>query len=982
MKSVSNICKLFSLLLLSLLIALVSCESVESDSVQSILSDEALDVSGFTLIRADETDGTVIDAAIRLKTALNDRCGLSLQLGTDWVNRGEEPPSDTAEILIGSTNRRQSDISRLGDYSIVREGNRIYILGGSSEAVSEAVDYFIENLISDAGVLVKDGGRLDIRKDYAISQLSFGDNAPESFAVYDETGTYAGRIAALLSERTGCPSEIVKKADAANVLVLSEDSAVASDCWGVVCEDGKLKLVCSQASGLKKAFGYFKDELSAASGTLKFADGLAAGEHQLTREEYYETEQLVIYPEFPEEINRDYLYSVSVTQNGRTESLQVYSHAMQNNVRTRSVGGDLYRRFSAFAFSGSEVRVDINVGCDFDSYSVLPSSKNYKSEFKDGVISVWLDEPDYFLIRLDDDDNSILSVFADYPEFNEELPDEDAPNFIRIDGWVEPEGGILELKEPNTVLYISPGSVLNARVVISGNGSKVIGHGAIVDPYENIYDYDITVGGSEAQGYNLLRITGDDITVDGPVLLDARCYNLMASGSNIEVRNVKILSTMMTTDGITFYRGDNLLAEHCFIYVGDNGMVFGSFDNDNIGTIYRDITVGTTCAAIFPQGSPKDTLLEDIHVFRCNEGIVNNYNNIYSPGRVERSISLTIRRLDAVDCTYVPWLFLGRNMGSLDKSIAFEDISIRTTTGNSDPAVIDDPVVLRFVNGDSYMYSENYTLEFRNLSIDGKLITDASQIIVTSSGDHENKLSFDADDSFEPVKQNQNNVAYTAPDKIFAGQRLLSFASPVIRDNELMLPVNELSEAMRLELSGGTVENSIEYISASALTKYGIEVEERDGSVYIDCDGTGRNLLLPDSGEISRFTEAVCYTLDLCVREEDGTEYYSVENIETLNSGITRFITDEVRTFGAGTYRLSFKAKASEKGSLTVAVTSELIQVLKETISVDTGWKEISVEFTITDEEISQPMTVMTIRGALTPLESFGTCDYVLEKLN
>jgi len=53
----------------------------------------------------------------------------------------------------------------------------------------------------------------------------------------------------------------------------------------------------------------------------------------------------------------------------------------------------LNRRFCEFAFTG-EVRVDITVYRDFETYSVLPSAKRYRNEFHDGVISVWLNEND------------------------------------------------------------------------------------------------------------------------------------------------------------------------------------------------------------------------------------------------------------------------------------------------------------------------------------------------------------------------------------------------------------------------------------------------------------------------------------------------------------------------------------------------------------------------------------------------------------
>ena len=50
--------------------------------------------------------------------------------------------------------------------------------------------------------------------------------------------------------------------------------------------------------------------------------------HTLTREEFYQQTQLVIYPEYPEKVNRIYDYKVTVTQGDRTEQLPVYNHTM------------------------------------------------------------------------------------------------------------------------------------------------------------------------------------------------------------------------------------------------------------------------------------------------------------------------------------------------------------------------------------------------------------------------------------------------------------------------------------------------------------------------------------------------------------------------------------------------------------------------------------------------------------------------------
>ena len=90
----------------------------------------------------------------------------------------------------------------------------------------------------------------------------------------------------------------------------------------------------------------------------------------------------------------------------------------------------------------------------------------------------------------------------------------------------------------------------------------------MVDPFENIYDYDVTVGGQEGKGHTFLNMNGSSTTIDGPVMLDAHCYNITIwGGTNNNIRDVKILSTFMTSDGISTGSSSSKF-EHCFIYNG------------------------------------------------------------------------------------------------------------------------------------------------------------------------------------------------------------------------------------------------------------------------------------------------------------------------------------------------------------------------------------------------------------------------------
>ena len=71
-----------------------------------------------TLVRGDESSKAVTDAAVALRKTL-EAMGLTVDLKTDWVKRGEEITRYPGEILIGRTNRPES-IGRNASHGCIR----------------------------------------------------------------------------------------------------------------------------------------------------------------------------------------------------------------------------------------------------------------------------------------------------------------------------------------------------------------------------------------------------------------------------------------------------------------------------------------------------------------------------------------------------------------------------------------------------------------------------------------------------------------------------------------------------------------------------------------------------------------------------------------------------------------------------------------------------------------------------------------------
>ena len=80
----------------------------------------------------------VKDSAKVLTNEINRLSGATLQVSNDSVGKADR------EIVIGNTNRRESPEMFLYDYSIIFEGNNVYIDGGCSLAVEQAINKFVE----------------------------------------------------------------------------------------------------------------------------------------------------------------------------------------------------------------------------------------------------------------------------------------------------------------------------------------------------------------------------------------------------------------------------------------------------------------------------------------------------------------------------------------------------------------------------------------------------------------------------------------------------------------------------------------------------------------------------------------------------------------------------------------------------------------------------------------------------------------------
>lgn len=667
--------------------------------------------------------------------------------------------------------------------------------------------------------------------------------------------------------------------------------------------------------------------------------------------------QLIIYPAFDPRVERDYCYSVCVTQGTRTERLPVYNHTEDSRVDRNPVDdhrADEYRRFATFAFSGESVRVDVRPDHDFQGYTVIPAAKKFRHTFCDGVISVYLDRPDYFAIRLDGKDHTILSIFADAPETGIPAPGDKT---VIVRGWQEVPGGVLRLTQPGTTVYISAGAVLCARVEILADDCRVTGRGALIDPVGDIYRYNASVLDTGV----VLLINADRALIDGIHILNAKAFNIEVIGEWQKrwvvgncVRNVKILSTQMCTDGITFcYYTKDSCAEHCFVYCGDNALVYEE------NAHYKDITVGTTCNALFPQTDVVDSSVEDVNVFRADEGIINcEYCGEDGITRLENH---TIRNLGAVDLTYTPY-FLYTEIPERNPVVpARGGLTIENVWL---PALKDARTRVFYRN----IAAGDYAITLKNLSIGGKPIKEITSATTggeVSFGTH--TFHYALSDDFDPVlPQNGQNVDYLNIVNVLIGCFPIHFSFPVRTEGEeILLPAEQLRDELRTDrMAKAEMCDGIAYVRLHDIVDSGMaEAVRLEGNhAIITPNANFGNLILPDRGVISKYTEYICYASHLLARSECGETFYRIVNTHRNSEvGIFRLLGEEIGKYGPGIYRLFFEARSPHPEKLRVRILCGDSNAAEKSFAIFSTWRACMTDFSIAPTQLFASKIAMVI---------------------
>ena len=685
---------------------------------------------------------------------------------------------------------------------------------------------------------------------------------------------------------------------------------------------------------------------------------------------------LLAYPGYDERITRNYEYEVTVTQGDKTIPLTVYDRGNSSTLLgARTLRPDMHRRFCEFAFSGDAVTVNIRVKKDFDSFSVIPGAKNYPVSYANGVISVTVSRPDEcFALRLDGDDTTVLSVFADSPEgggyigsgdsvlvIDSPLTEMNNGEYLTVDGKTSftkstANGKTLltpvsDVQHPVTSVYIAPGCVLNARVRAAAPGVRIYGHGIILDPYSDIFEADIR----SAEDSFFMLVEYPDCSVRDVKLIDSQNYSLTLGWQcdRTEIENVKILASTMCTDGISVFESQNIKAKGNYIYPGDNAVVFGGNCG---GSVFENNIIGSTCAAFFPQSSIQGTVtFRDSYIFRCDEGCVNNWYGASGDGSAIDGI--VFDGLDCADVITLPWLLCSYNQGTPQKNFTFKNVSIIAPRGTpyiTEPS--DGTAVIIGAENEEYP-SSGYNIGFENLFVDGNPVSSQAQLGCRVP-EGAAQLSFTVSDGggFNPAPV-RYNADYIFPYKIFIGGSETFLPScPVYYEGNILLPAQILQKLGTVEKSGIVTIDGKKFINLNNLSAYGAlaEYDSASGVIHIEQPAyRSDNLLADNAAFFSRWTEMTCYETDLSAYTDGGKTAYRVDvPSQYSRAGMKRFITDEIKRNGSSVYKLTFSAKAAgganQNARVVLACAPSEYGYIEKPLSLTGEWKTFSFTFDLT----------------------------------
>ena len=159
------------------------------------------------------------------------------------------------EIVVGKTSR-DADLGALAeqylpvkDYIITYADSRIFILGGSEEALNSAVDYFLSNLMNGTVCTFKE----TVKYAYDYPEFTVGGVAIDAICSNESTEVIVRSIRTALENMTGKSISVTEEMKDSGVVYFDIDFDKYGDSYHIKADGGNLCICAPTEFGLKSA---------------------------------------------------------------------------------------------------------------------------------------------------------------------------------------------------------------------------------------------------------------------------------------------------------------------------------------------------------------------------------------------------------------------------------------------------------------------------------------------------------------------------------------------------------------------------------------------------------------------------------------------------------------------------------------------------------------------------------------------------------
>ena len=156
----------------TLLISPSSCYISDPEPATEIVKNGA---AVYSVVRAEDASYNITECAKGLYSTISQLTGTTVTITTDFLKKDELPDSESFEILVGDTNRPETQevktSLKANEYAIRKIGNKIVIVGVSDSGTSKAKDAFLDIVYASLGQTVDGKSDLLIKDDVYKSDI-------------------------------------------------------------------------------------------------------------------------------------------------------------------------------------------------------------------------------------------------------------------------------------------------------------------------------------------------------------------------------------------------------------------------------------------------------------------------------------------------------------------------------------------------------------------------------------------------------------------------------------------------------------------------------------------------------------------------------------------------------------------------------------------------------------------------------------------